>query len=64
MENRLDCRKCMHFYITWDDSYPFGCRAFGIKSRQIPSMVVSLHSGYRCRMFKNKNSFHTEAKHG
>ena len=64
MIKKIDCRKCVHFHITWEDSLPFGCRAFGIKSRQIPSMVVSRHSGTMCLLYKPKKLDTTGVNHG
>jgi len=34
------CRKCIHYFVTWDKDKPHGCRAMGFKSRQAPSKVV------------------------
>jgi len=56
MNNRRDCRKCIHFFVTWEDACPFGCRAFGIKSQYIPSRAVSRHSGQECMLYTPKNN--------
>ncbi len=34
---------------------PYGCRAFGFKSKQIPSLVVLQSSGEACKAFVEKN---------
>jgi len=50
----IDCRKCKHYYITWDPSNPMGCRKFNFKSRIMPSEVVFQSSGEPCRGFEPK----------
>ncbi|NCB39201.1 MAG: uracil-DNA glycosylase [Erysipelotrichia bacterium] len=51
---RIDCRECVNFYITWQISTPYGCKAHGFKSAQIPSMVVFTSSGEHCLLFCRK----------
>jgi hypothetical protein len=48
------CQKCVHYYITWDKKYPYGCRAMRFKSHEPPSKVVSKSSGIECLKFKAK----------
>lgn len=50
----IDCRKCKHYYVTWDPSNPMGCRKFNFKSRIMPSEVVFQSSGEPCRGFEPK----------
>ncbi|MFQ5329020.1 MAG: uracil-DNA glycosylase [Thermodesulfobacteriota bacterium] len=50
----MDCRKCRHFYITWDEKAPRGCRAMGFKTREMPSSVVRQASGRECLAFERK----------
>jgi len=33
---------------------PYGCKAHGFKSKQLPSLVVAKSSGIECLMFKPK----------
>ncbi len=47
-----DCLKCIHFYVTWDPSYPRGCREFGFKTRQLPSREVFGATGLHCPQFQ------------
>ena len=54
MNTRAVCRKCKHFYITWDEKYPYGCRAFGFKGKTNPSMAVRMNSGLQCLHFEEK----------
>ncbi|WP_457749906.1 uracil-DNA glycosylase [Sulfurimonas sp.] len=51
---RINCRKCEFYYVTWEASKPHGCKAYGFKSAQIPSMVVFNSSGVECSLFKAK----------
>ncbi|KAB2332454.1 uracil-DNA glycosylase [Bacillus mesophilum] len=56
MDNkRVDCFKCKFFYITWDQRYPKGCRAFEFKTSRLPSLDVYRASGQRCLRFEKKN---------
>lgn len=48
------CRRCAHYYVTWDPRRPCGCRAMGFKSRTLPCLVVLRHSGVPCRAFSPK----------
>ncbi|WP_078378556.1 hypothetical protein [Sutcliffiella halmapala] len=61
---RVDCMKCRHFYVTWDAKYPKGCRAFGFKTSQLPSLAVFQSSGSICMKFsqKAKPSINTDNK--
>jgi hypothetical protein len=50
-----NCTKCKHFYITFDQATPKGCRAYGIKSAQLPSVIVkSANNGNNCIGFEEK----------
>ena len=50
----IDCHKCRHYYVTWNDRFPHGCRAMGFKSRRMPSLDVRASSGRECLLFKAK----------
>jgi len=52
--NIIDCFKCTHFTITWDKSKPYGCKAMGFKTKQLPSILVYRSSGEKCMLFKKK----------
>ncbi len=52
----INCRKCKHFYITWDKKFPYGCRAINFKSKKLPSMEVKLTSGIDCTKFSSKKN--------
>lgn len=51
---RIDCMKCVHYYVTWDVNFPRGCKAFGFKSHVMPSITVRRSSGQACMNFEPK----------
>lgn len=48
------CTRCRAYYITFEPEHPHGCRAFGFKSRALPSRVVEESSSRPCEMFAPK----------
>ena len=52
--NRINCRSCLYYFITWEHKTPHGCRAMGFKSRMMPSYEVRRNSGVDCRLYKKK----------
>ena len=48
------CPRCIYYYVTWDPSYPKGCRLFGIKSRRLPSAEVREANQRDCPSFTPK----------
>ncbi len=36
-----NCSNCRHFYVTWDQKTPNGCRRFGIQCKDKPSAIVA-----------------------
>lgn len=50
------CRDCRYYFITFDAQMPYGCRKFGIKTRQIPSDVVKSAGQGECQAFEPKPS--------
>ena len=57
MENgKVNCKKCMYHYITWDNSFPYGCKLYGVKSKQLPSVIVSQSIGKACDSFLEKKA--------
>ncbi len=53
-KHTVECRKCKHFYITWDKDKPYGCRAMYFKTSRKPSVVVLESSGSICLKFTPK----------
>jgi len=52
--SKLNCFQCKHFYVTWDQSFPKGCRAMGFKGKEMPSVVVYRASEKECLLFAPK----------
>lgn len=50
----INCKKCKYYYITWDPKFPYGCKAFGMKTKQLPSTEVYASSGTECVKFQKK----------
>lgn len=50
----VDCRKCKHFKVTWEKDLPYICKAFGFKSKNMPSYEVVLAAGKECLKFVPK----------
>ncbi len=50
----MNCFKCKYFFISWDRDQPNGCKAYGFKSPQSPSLVVKKSSGSDCKLFAAK----------
>jgi hypothetical protein len=48
------CTRCAHYYITYDITFRYGCRALGFKSRGQPCREVIAASGEPCRFFAPK----------
>ena len=51
---RIDCKTCVHFFVTWEKNCPYGCKAYGFKGPQIPSILVKTTSGENCNFFKQR----------
>jgi len=51
----MDCHKCTYYYVTWDQSFPNGCRGMGFKSRRYPiNEVRRVMDGKDCLFFTRK----------
>ena len=48
----MSCGKCVHYFMTYDTRFPYGCRAMNFKSRRVPEMEVIEATYARCVMFK------------
>jgi hypothetical protein len=44
----------VHYYITHDINFRYGCHALGFKSQQLPMRVVEESSGQPCQYFEKK----------
>ena len=55
MENK-HCRNCANLYVTYKAKFPYGCKAFGIISKNIPYLEVKKISGTDCALFSLKKN--------
>ena len=46
--------RCKHFFVTWEASFPRGCRAYGFKSAAVPAQYVKNVTGTPCQLFAPK----------
>lgn len=53
-ETKPKCHQCMHYFITHDVVFRYGCRALGFKSRGQPGREVIAASGQQCLYFQAK----------
>lgn len=53
-EQAVTCLKCAHYYITFDPSFPYGCRALDFKCRRLPHYEVAAASNLPCQSFVAK----------
>ena len=51
---KVGCKRCVFFKITWEKEHPYGCRAFGFKSKNLPSTEVLKAAGMECLKFSPK----------
>ena len=50
-----ECRKCKHFFVTYEPQTPNGCKAFQIKSKALPQIIVKqANQGQECLGFQEK----------
>jgi hypothetical protein len=54
LDQRLSCIHCVHFRLTWNPSYPYACKAWGIRSSQYPAVAVRASSGLPCQLREAK----------
>jgi hypothetical protein len=50
----VNCFDCRSFFITHEPARPYGCRAMGFKSRELPSAAVLRSSGEPCLCHESK----------
>jgi len=54
INEKINCCKCVYYYITWDRAFPKGCKLYGFKSLNLPSILVKQSSGLSCGKFTPK----------
>ncbi len=52
---KANCFECRHFFITHEPALPYGCRAMGFKSRELPCAVVLRSSNAPCLLLEPKS---------
>ena len=55
-EVAVNCLKCVHYFITWDPSFPRGCKLFGFKTAAHPNSTVVEATGSQCRNYVIKRA--------
>lgn len=50
----ITCFECQHFFVTWDKDAPRGCKAYGFKGVEIPSIAVLHTTGMACQLGRKK----------
>ncbi len=55
-EREIDCFSCRFFFITYEQQFPYGCRAARFKSRRMPSREMFAGSGMDCQFFHEKEN--------
>jgi len=55
----INCLKCEHFKITWNNNFPRACTVFEIKTKNMPSVDVFYATGQKCPSFKLKDGLKT-----
>lgn len=58
----VNCRKCKHFYVTWDPKSPYGCKAMSFKTSMTPALLVKKQTGEDCVTFEEKRTSKNKAK--
>lgn len=53
-EREIDCFCCRFFFITYEQQFPYGCRAARFKSRRMPSREMFANSGVDCQFYAGK----------
>ena len=56
-KNFVKCHGCKYFFITYRPHKPYGCKAYGFISKNIPSLVVFQTSGIKCAYKKLKTIY-------
>ncbi|MBS1142410.1 MAG: hypothetical protein H6R13_3863 [Proteobacteria bacterium] len=52
---QVRCNQCVHYFITHELPFRYGCRALDFKSRRQPALVVMASSGQSCFYFQPKS---------
>lgn len=58
--NKINCFQCKHFHTTWNPHFPRGCKAYGFKTKEMPSVYVKQATGMECLQFEPKNGMNRQ----
>ncbi|MGB0454838.1 MAG: uracil-DNA glycosylase [Bacteriovoracaceae bacterium] len=58
-----NCRNCKYFQITYDQTAPYGCKKFNMRSKRIPSQVVKEQSGEDCFSYEERPKKKEDSKY-
>ena len=53
---RGGCHGCRHYYVTYEEARPHGCRAYGFVSANVPADVVRSESGADCQLREERSA--------
>jgi len=62
VDERVNCVTCAHYYVTWDKSFPRGCRLFEFKTSKLPSQLVRESTGDHCKNYVEKKKLNANNK--
>jgi len=54
--SNVKCIKCVHYFSTYDQQRPRGCRKFGFQSAKMPSILVKQETGQECIAFEERKA--------
>lgn len=57
---KINCFKCKYFYTTWNSKFPRGCKGYGFKTKEIPSVYVQKTTGQPCLQFTPNHNHDNE----
>lgn len=55
-KKRINCFHCKFFFLTWKPHRPYGCKAFSMETKMLPSRHVFLESRKKCLYFEIKEN--------
>ena len=53
---KVNCNACVHYYITWNQRFPYGCGAMKFMSSKLPSLDVLEIERHECFLFEHKDT--------
>lgn len=56
------CTTCLHYFITYEPRFPYGCRAMNFKCRVLPHLEVETLTGAACLAFQRRRAGRDERR--